>query len=534
MTRWLRTACSLFLLCCVLLLGGQQVIPIPAVTWNTPGPSASLYASNPYYSCTSNRYVSTTGNAGNNGTSPSTPWDINTASNYSAPAGTCINMAPGTYNVSGGGLGIIHGGTGASKTGYVVWRCSVMPFSFVDGVLTGEGDGCVFTNTTSYATIGVGPNTPYVMFDGVEVNGTPTAGSGGVCLDNENGGSSSATSHHMWVFNSDLHGCGLSGIQWNYTDWLFVIHNVWHDNGSINCAMGSGLSFYEPAGLANYTPTLGNPDYWYASQTGHTYNDVIAYNVGFRNYNPDTVVPGTCTAPFDTDGEGIIMDTFDWGTACAAGSAICPYTGNVLIMGNVMWGNGGNGIEAFSMLGPPASTSHIDVINNTTYSNSWDPYNTGTFGADLLSHVTQNMTWWNNIGITLSGTRTCLNTNITCSALDVCDVVSTCSTEVLNAWLANMTYLANQYNFQDGETYPLSGGTPNVDGVDPKLVSLNPILSYNGAGVSNFALCTGVNIPVSGCSGKSPAIGIGKPFDLWQQPSPVDVGACPSGLFHCP
>ena len=79
----------------------RQVRPVASGTLETPGPSATLYA-NPYYTCTANRYVSATGNAGNNGLTAGTPWDIVTASNYAAPAGTCINLAPGVYSTQGG------------------------------------------------------------------------------------------------------------------------------------------------------------------------------------------------------------------------------------------------------------------------------------------------------------------------------------------------------------------------------------------------------------------------------------------------
>jgi len=88
-----------------VLLSAQStpvnVTMLASGTLETPGPSATLYA-NPYYTCTANRYVSATGNAGNNGLTAGTPRDIVTASNYAAPAGTCINLAPGVYSTQGG------------------------------------------------------------------------------------------------------------------------------------------------------------------------------------------------------------------------------------------------------------------------------------------------------------------------------------------------------------------------------------------------------------------------------------------------
>ena len=87
----------------------------------------------------------------------------------------------------------------------------------------------------------------------------------------------------------------------NQTDWLFVIHNVWHENAATSGVSGSGLSFWEPYPLAGYTPTAGNPDYWHSNTTGRTYSMVVAYNVAIHNFNNFRGA---------TDGEGINFDTF--------------------------------------------------------------------------------------------------------------------------------------------------------------------------------------------------------------------------------
>lgn len=136
-----------------------------------------------------------------------------------------------------------------------------MPFSFSNGVLQGEGTGCVIRpDSTVFYPFTMNTGLSWVMFDALEIDGNFNTNST-VCLKSEN--SSATINHHIWIFNSDFHGCGQSGMQWNFADWLFVIHNVWHDNSSNSCVMGSGVSMWQPVGLAGYSPTIGNPDYWF-------------------------------------------------------------------------------------------------------------------------------------------------------------------------------------------------------------------------------------------------------------------------------
>jgi S-formylglutathione hydrolase FrmB len=488
----------------------------------SPGPSAALYNNPQYYTCSHDFFVTAAANGGAG--TLGNPWDIITASNQALAPGSCIHVATGNYTTkisANGGLGLSHGGTSSAINGYVVWRCQALSTTFSAGAVTGEGTGCVLGDTAGTHVVSVASGTNFVMMDGFEFSGT--AAQQGVCFNIDFAGDTSqaAKAHHIWSLNNDLHGCGNGGIVWDYTDWLFAIHNVWHDNATTNGDCGSGLSFFQQAGLSGYTPTPGNPDYWHSTTTGRTYNNVIAYNAGYHNYN---AAAANCSGGGPTDGEGIIMDTPDWSGNCNGGpghgTGICPYTGNTLLMGNAMWGNGGRGIEMFSMTGPPASTAHYDIINNTTYSNDWDPNDVGSFGGQVYADLGLNSTFWNNIGITVTGSRTCVNAGFTCSALDQ-------QGNGTDSWRSNMTYPAGNTSFGGGVTYPLTGTNKNFDGTNPNLTTLTPITARSGGGstgISNFALQAG-----------SPAIGAGQAFDLWQQSTgPVDIGACVHSLSVCP
>jgi hypothetical protein len=465
----------------------------------TPGPSLNLYNDNPYYTCVTNRYVSTTGLGTNDGLTVSTPWDIQTAAATSVPAGTCINLATGVYQANE--VDIQFGGTNATKTGYVVWRCSSMPFSFSGGVLQGEGTGCVLRllTTGQFNVMRLRAGISYVMIDGIEFDGLFGNANSVNCFDNAVGVSSTTVlNHHIWIFNSDFHGCGQAGISSTSADYWYVIHNVWHDNSSGSCVMGSGLSHWQPVGLPNYTPRVGDTDnLFHSNVTNVTYHLVMTYNVGYHNFNPQ----GACGATANTDGEGIILDRFDHPDACPPSGTICPFAPSTLIMGNVMYNNGGQGIQQFATAPGQVTT----IVNNTMYSNNWDTFNGGTWRAGGYTQSANGVTWWNNVSVAVRGAGILANNSpfVGQQAGAACNPTN-------NTWANNLSAPAAQNNFDGGacNTYP----TPsNVDTAS--------------AGFTNQS----TTAPNFGLTAGSGAVGLGQAFDLWQQSgqAAVDSGACP-------
>jgi hypothetical protein len=491
MMRWL-----LFIL--LLLIGGGDV-PAQGLFTNIavkPGPSAAVYSAQPYYTCNTNRYVAPTGSSSNNGLTTSTPWDIATAIAYAAPNGTCINAAAGIYDVSSNQIVFSHGGSGVSKTGYVVWRCSVMPFSFSGGVLQGEGAGCVIKNVSGTPNFMVSwaSNTAWMMLDGFEVNGG--SGNAHTCIASN----LDTTVHHLWILNTDTHDCGLVGIAFNQTNWLFVIHNVAHDNAYTDGNFGSGISIFEPVQIPSYSSSRGNPDYWHSTTTGLTYDLVVNYNVTYHNYNGLTG---------STDGNGIILDDFQHIQAACPGVGTCPWAGASLTMGNVMYNNGGAGIKHQNS----TNSGNQTIVNNTAYADFWDFTDTGIYRGDFFLDPGINNFVFNNIAYAVGFCTPCGIANQpfvgqNCGGL---------CTNSGNVWQTNLSYPGGLNGFDNTQdTYPTVGTNHNLDGSDPKFVNTstsNP----------NFALQAG-----------SPAVGFGQAFDLWQSSGAVDVGACGSTLTICP
>lgn len=541
-----------------------------------PGPSAALYA-NPYYTCTTNYYVATTGSDSNSGTqaqNPATPWLTLQHANNTVPTVTsgngsiCINVANGTYS---GGVTVSAGGFTASSIGYLVYRCATL-------------NGCTITATTGWlletTTVGTAGVFPYIIIDGFTMTSPTQTGNGnGVVLSDE--GSNTPTvvvSHHIWVINSVISGYGQSGLQLNDGEYLFAIHNTTFNNSqAANCdggAQGSGISFAGMLAVSPYTRTADDANNVMTGNIGATARNVINWNVTYNNY----IVGGSCS---HTDGNGIIADTWNW-TGIGAG---VDYTGGGIIAFNVAYNNGGAGVSL-------QESDHIIVANNSTYNNFLDTANTGTGKGMIGVENSFSNLVFNNIAVAIPGasgntennsatitypngsTTTTLSAAITTTSATSISVTSgasfpssgnfmvgigselllvtagqgtttwtvtrgylgtTAATHLISAtttWSANIwstnisknlaTSLSGENVVFNGDVYATTGNKTNtspswvnVGNTSPGTMSTQP----NGA---NFGLNSG-----------SAAIGYGA-TQTYLSGQSVDLGACPHLLATCP
>jgi parallel beta-helix repeat protein len=315
-----------------------------------PGPSMFL-ANHTYYQCVVNYYVSPTGSDLNSG-AQTKPWlTLQKANDYLAKdgtaAGTCINIAPGKYSA---GVHLTAGGNLASSTGYVVWRCQ----SHIKCAITADGDPWHPSFGINTAN---GPN--YVIIDGFDLAAsTPVTYGIGVAINNNATGRTNGlpSAHHIWIINNNIHGFGQAGIDTLEADWLFVLHNHIFNNSSVTCdAQGSGVSIVVPKATPNYTLT-------YDDQTWAPFHQIIAWNITQNNM---LTACGSASNAYDTDGNGIIMDTFN-----GSGVDNVLYPDQTLVAFNVAFANGGKGIQVFR-------SANVTVLNNTAYNNNLDPWDSG-------------------------------------------------------------------------------------------------------------------------------------------------------------
>jgi len=452
-----------------------------SATAETAGPSQALFNS-PFYSCIRTFYVSPTGNDSNPGTSGS-PWKSlqrADSASHGRIAGDCVIATPGTYTT---GVNIQHGGNAATATGYVVYRCQVMDQCKITA--TGGNAAPVFNIINE----GSGPN--FIVIDGFEMAAASQQNFGvGVFTDNTTSGAPTATPsvHHLWVLNNIIYGYGQAGVNTNESDWLFVMHNTAYQNAGVSCgAQGSGITFVGAKATPNYTSTAADLQW-------APFHQVVSWNITYDN---EITQCGNASNPYDTDGNGIIMDTFN-----GAGVDNVLYPNQTLVANNVTYNNGGKGIQVFR-------SSYVTVANNTAYDNNLDPWNSGTARGEITNAGGTFNTYINNVASPVPATSTA---DPRCKGADYNPAPEPCplmdNAAFVGGSSAGVTDAGNQWtnNISFGGTPPFSAGPLGnaMFGNDTMSCTLglinkcnvNPLLISPSTG--NFALQT-----------TSPAIGFG-------------------------
>ena len=522
-----------------------------------PGPNATLFA-NPPYTCRMNYYVSTTGNSSNSGTQGS-PWDIVTAFNSKTfTAGTCVNIADGTYAPSATLDITTSAGNAATPTGYVVYRAyQTMNGPHIEG-----------TNISNVITVDT--NAKYIWIDGLNIDGqVSSVRSTQNCIratgNNTGNLGDGRSSHHVYVTNSIIQGCGQAGYQGGNTDYLFLLNNTVYNNAwNPAFVLASGISIYEPLALQSYSGTncssnsgdcattkaLAYDNFWCASGAANTalnvcYSIVVAWNFIYDNYNPQS-------GSSNTDGEGYESD--DWRHAqnsCSGLTPGCPFNHNGLVMGNAFYGNGGAGWEINGNCGPTTTPSCspagvVLVINNTAAYNAWDQHNggAGAYGEFEAFGDMVNVVFINNTAISHNYNHTAAGCSTCNSGFVVDQNNGGCTGTCANTGSAFQNNITNNISFANtGLTFPTTGGNKNLNGSDPLYVNAT-VMTPGGPptlGNDDLRLCQSNGNP-GGCTGTSPAISFGQgSFSVWQQTTAsggVDAGTCvvnsPGPAATCP
>jgi hypothetical protein len=468
-----------------------------------PGPSADLFA-NPYYTCVNNYYVSTSGNDFNNG-SPGAPWlTLQHADSTPRAPGDCINVAPGTYN----GVTLSKGGNAATSTGYLVYRCQTLDGCTINGNAGPNRNGGF---SLSYGASAIAN---YVVIDGfniVAANGGPY----GWGVDASGLSSTPPSSHHIWILNNIIHGFSQSGVQMATSEYFYTLHNTIYDNAGSTCdAQGSGISYFTPYTLPNYTPTADdqtNPNPLIGSferGDGTFFHNVVEWNVAYNNALTQC---GTVSNPGNTDGNGIIMDTFQK----------YNYSNPTLVAFNVTYNNGGAGVHIFG-------SQYVTVANNSCYNNYIDPADKATWRGCIDSLDSFGGTYINNIAVAIPATVSNCQVGVAPYTMWSSAVLDAASQPPYDTWSNNITDVIG--TGCNGEVAIVKGNASY--GATVNKISTNPMWFD----VGNTSFGTETTQPVGrnfALQPGSPAIGYGL-TERYLPVQSVDVGACSSTLAMCP
>lgn len=289
-------------------------------------------------------YASATGNDSNPGTSPTDPKTFFGAASKTQP-GSVVCLLPGTYQLTSTFLPPVSG----TQSAWIVYK------GYGDGDVNVVWDGG--QNGQPMVKIGNGkfPSGPaYLEFRGFKMDGQGNAADGFFCIG----------SHHLRFIGNSIRNTGGAGIGSVLCDYLTSDHNQISHNG-YRFGWTSGISY--------------NSAQWYDSYAG--FHNIISNNVVAGEYDGSS---------HHTDGNGIILDlsnrTYEFSSAD---------TPPALVVNNVVYGNGGRCVEAYTV-------SRFMVINNSCYLNNLDGSLKGV-GGSITTNNSRNGYIINNVVVSWDG-----------------------------------------------------------------------------------------------------------------------------------
>lgn len=167
--------------------------------------------------------------------------------------------------------------------------------------------------------------------------------------------------HHVRIWGNTVTHCPLAGISAQFADYVTVAYNIAAHNSRWSPFGGSGISLNSA---------------WDSDGNTTAYKMVIKGNLTYGNEN---LVP-SASGDFAriTDGNGIIVDSFDNAGFHGAPLHQASYTGRTLVEDNVSYDNGGRGAVVYR-------SGRVDLVHNTLYHN--------VRSAELTSDLTAVHAW---------------------------------------------------------------------------------------------------------------------------------------------
>jgi serralysin len=290
-------------------------------------------------------------------------------------------------------------------------------------------------------------NANYVMVDGFDLHDTST-GSAFTAGTNTLSGEKVVVYHHIAALRNIAHDSGGAGLSAIHSDYVRFEGNTVFNNSSRSEYGDSGIDLWEMQ----------------ASDSLPGFHIVVRNNLSYSNVESD--IP----ADLQTDGEGIILDSFDYADPTYGTT---PYAQESLVENNVIWGNGGRGIEASG--GQP--TSHVTIRNNTLFDDNTQQQQYG--GAEIVSWGNGNSVADNIVILGPDAQNGTAANQTTVAIADRCGAASA-GVQVTggSVWANNLVYsmksgapLSSSNCITTPTSYSTIPAGSNVMGVDPDLAA---------------------------------------------------------------
>ncbi|MEL7160181.1 MAG: sugar-binding protein, partial [Bacteroidota bacterium] len=230
--------------------------------------------------------------------------------------------------------------------------------------------GAKIKGTQQYSTILRTEGARHVVIDGFEVFNPEQRP-----FQDWNTGINIYRSNYVTVQNCYVRDCGCGGIGGRESDYMTIRRNVTRGNAKTNPYNCSGISIYQPTQLDDEPGT----------------HILISGNVTFEN---------ECRLPFTplgfdvpTDGNGIILDDFNWTQDLGDGPRQRPFVAETVVENNLSFDNGGAGMKAYEV-------ANAVFRNNTSVHNNHVLEEFGDNIAEIAGQaVSGDVVFSNNIAV---------------------------------------------------------------------------------------------------------------------------------------
>lgn len=360
-------------MCVVLMLLGGCASDTAAI----PASDTKLETAGWFREAASGRtlYVSENGDDSNDGLSELSSFaTLQKAANEVLPGDTVLVM-DGTYSKPGPNTHVLDIQKGGTPDNYIIFKAAPghSPRVKVDNNYTG------IRITTSYVVIEgfiVEGNNANLSFEEADslARGTDFDAALRNTLYTSSGISSYPESgrepHHLIIRKNTVYGLPGGGILSNGSDYVRIEQNVVYENAYYSPNAGSGISFYRSKAIDDKTDTK----MW------------IRNNIVYKNENkvPRWYSSSDPAQRFISDGNGIIIDD----SLGEAGET--PYNGTFLIQNNLVYDNGGRGINIFE-------SANVIARYNTLYHNGRTTDENENDKSELGIGRSNNIEFYSNI-----------------------------------------------------------------------------------------------------------------------------------------